>query len=106
MVEHEGGECTLSGKGRASYLGASQESGSFTWMKNPGCGSSGTVTLKAKARGSLTLAVDWCNSLYRVESGTGEFAHASGHGSWNGLTYVQINGREPYSDTYQGTLNY
>lgn len=111
-VVHVGERLSISGNGRASFLGSSVEAGNFEVECGPDCYISGSVSLTSTRHtgNSLTLTLlpiygrDFCDRTFdwRVDSGTGKFAQASGSGR---VTFnCNTNGR--YNDSWSGFLTF
>lgn len=105
---------TLSGKGSASFLGASSESAT---LKGQACKTStGTGILRSTvtSSNSLTMTVTGkvclgssgitISGTYKVAGGTGAFKGATGSGTITGTATVGTSGT--YKDSWKGTLTY
>lgn len=107
---------TLSGTGKASYMGSVKEAATLTGkLTHFPCGSgSGTVSLTSATTpaNSITASVTGqvClksgalqfNTTYTITGGTGAFSKAAGSGTITGSATFS----KTYSDTWKGTLTY
>ena len=116
--ETGGSTCSLnepfkfSGTGSATFIHASSETGSVVWKTGFTCHLTGFATLKSirHPRNSITFFLQGqtqgCNPRsglqFRVTSGTGRFAHATG----NGILHFLCQSSGSYTDQWTGTLQF
>jgi hypothetical protein len=101
---------TFSGNGKASFLGASAESGKeLIECPSPSrCTGSGSATLVSHFRpADSVMATLSCTETcgvwkWSLSGGTGKFAHATGSGKWT----IRPHRPGGYTDQWTGTLNY
>jgi len=106
---------TFSGRGAATFLRRSTESGSMTWNTGFSCNLRGSATITSirNPANSVTVflrgSVQPCDPRhpvsYTVSGGTGRFAHASGSGSVQFACPNNAGGGN-YTDQWSGTLTF
>lgn len=107
------------GRGKASFLHQSRESGTIIASYGPPCEYSGSATLSERKGSTSTVTMSITGNspsllTYTVSSGTGRFAKATGHGVFTiklgGLRRFSQRGSplccQTYSDQWSGKLNF
>jgi hypothetical protein len=108
-----GGKSTLNGLGKASFLRESTERGGFEVMCGPNCYTAGSFVLTStrNVENTVTMALSaiygqgFCDRQFswKVSSGTGKFAQASGTGS---VAFNCSTNNNSYNDSWSGTLTF
>jgi hypothetical protein len=107
------GQFRFSGSGNASFLRAATEAGNVSQDCGPNCYPDGFDTLTSDKNSENGIKVTWtgpyrgnfCEKLnWKVVSGTGKFANATGSGTMTATCSGGNSGT--YTDVWAGTINF